>query len=148
MIHPTDVPNLSVVTSGPMPINPAELLDSRRMNEVLAQLSQHADVVLFDTPPMGPLTDAVVLASKVEGTILVVWAGKTRKDVVRAAVENLKKVGARPLGIVLNMIKPGVLDRYSYYYSYYYSNYYTDPDHEGRSDAGESETAASPSQTS
>ena len=126
VIQPSVVPNLSVVTSGPMPINPAELLDSRRMNELLTRFSDYADIVLFDTPPMGPLTDAVVLASKVDGAILVVWAGKTRRDVTQAALETLKKVGARPLGVVLNMIKPGVLDRYSYYYSYYYSSYYSE----------------------
>jgi capsular exopolysaccharide synthesis family protein len=118
------VPNLQVLTSGPLPPNPAELLSSERIKTLIDALQQSADIVIFDTPPMGALTDAVVLAAQVDATLLVVRAGSTRPNVVAKGLETLRKVGARPLGVVLNMVDVGSLRDYSYYYYYAQSGNY------------------------
>lgn len=97
------VPNtaLRVLTSGPLPPIAGQLLAARRMDEVIAQLSEQADVVLFDAPPVMAVTDASLLASKVDGVLLVVKANSTRRDHVRAAKDRLDKVNAWVVGSVL-----------------------------------------------
>jgi len=117
-LQPTAVPNLWVITSGPLPPNPAELLSSEAVSPLISSLSAHADIVLFDTPPMGVITDAVVLSTRVEGTLMVVRSGSARPAVVTKGLEALRKVGARPLGVVLNMVDVSSLRDYSYYYYY------------------------------
>jgi len=97
----TPVAGLSLITSGPLPPNPAELLASRRMAEVIATLVGQADMVLFDAPPVIAVTDAIVLATRVDGVLLVVSAGSTRRDYVRQAKSLLEKVNARVVGAVL-----------------------------------------------
>lgn len=101
----TDVPGLYVLPTGPIPPNPSELLGSRRMMEVIHRLSQEADYVLFDTPPVVAVTDAAVLATKVDGVVLVVMANKTKRDVAQRAKAQLEKVGANIVGVVLNNVK-------------------------------------------
>jgi capsular exopolysaccharide synthesis family protein len=96
------VPNLRVLTSGPRPPNPAELLASESMTAVLRDLEERADLVIFDTPAMGVLSDAVVLAARVSGTLLVARAGFTRRAAIPASMSALRKVGANVVGIVLN----------------------------------------------
>ena len=105
-LQPTMVPNLHLVASGPLPPNPAELLASERMARVVAQLKEQADVVLFDSPPVGVVSDAAVLAARVDGVLFVVDAGRTRRDAAREAKEQLERVGARLLGVILNNVKP------------------------------------------
>lgn len=140
-LQSTVVPNLQVLASGPMPPNPAELLTSEAVVPLIAALKEQADIVIFDTPPMGALTDAVVLSARVEGTVLVVRSGSTRPTVVSKALETLRKVGARPLGVVLNMVDVGALRDYSYYY--YYSTYgYGEYGSTTRKSADESTVAA------
>jgi len=97
------IPNsaLKVLTSGPLPPIPSQLLAARKMDEVIARLVEQADVVLFDAPPVVAVTDASLLASKVDGVLLVVRAGNTRRDHVRAAKDRLEKVNARLVGAVL-----------------------------------------------
>lgn len=97
------VPNttLKVLTSGPLPPIPSQLLAARKMDDVIARLAEHADVILFDAPPVVAVTDASLLASKVDGVLLVVKAGDTRRDHVRAAKDRLDKVNARLVGAVL-----------------------------------------------
>jgi capsular exopolysaccharide synthesis family protein len=97
------IPNttLQVLTSGPLPPIPSQLLAARKMDEVIARLAQEADVVLFDAPPVVAVTDASLLASKVDGVLLVVKAGNTRRDHVRAAKGRLEKVNANLVGAVL-----------------------------------------------
>lgn len=97
------IPNttLKVLTSGPLPPIPSQLLAARKMDEVIARLAQEADVVLFDAPPVVAVTDASLLASKVDGVLLVVKAGNTRRDHVRAAKGRLEKVNANLVGAVL-----------------------------------------------
>jgi capsular exopolysaccharide synthesis family protein len=97
------IPNsaLKVLTSGPLPPIASQLLAARKMDEVIAQLLEHADLVLFDAPPIVAVTDASLLASKVDGVLLVVKAGSTRRDHVRAAKDRLDKVNAWLVGSVL-----------------------------------------------
>jgi capsular exopolysaccharide synthesis family protein len=100
----TQVPGLRVLTSGPLPPNPSELLGSRRMEEIIASLARQSDLVLFDAPPITIVTDAAVLASKVDGVLLVVSAGHTRREHARRAKALLEKVNARLVGVVLNNV--------------------------------------------
>lgn len=106
-LQPTGVEGLSILTSGPLPPNPADLLGSRRMAEVIAALAQRADQVLFDTPPVVAVTDAAVLATKVDGVLLVISAGKTRREYARSAVQRLQQVGARLVGTVVTNLQMG-----------------------------------------
>ena len=101
----TDVDGLSVLTSGPLPPNPAEVMGSRRMEEIIAALAERADQVLFDTPPVVAVTDAAVLATKVDGVVLVVSAGHTRRDHARTAVQRLQQINARLVGAVLTNVQ-------------------------------------------
>lgn len=101
----TEVNGLSVLTSGPLPPNPAEVMGSRRMEEIIATLAERADQVLFDTPPVVAVTDAAVLATKVDGVVLVVSAGHTRRDHARTAVQRLQQINARLVGAVLTNVQ-------------------------------------------
>jgi len=111
--------NLAVVTSGPLPPNPSELLASRRLDSLLDGLKTQADVVILDSPPALPVTDACILAAKVDGTMLVVDSSKTRSQALRRAKEALTKSKTRLLGAVLNKLKRR--GGGYYYYHYYYS---------------------------
>ena len=112
-LQDTGVEGLQLVSSGPLPPNPAELLGSRRMEEIVAALLERADVVFFDAPPVVAVTDAAVLATKVDGVLLVINAGGTKRDYARAAKARLEKVNANLLGSVLNNVRFDVsLHRY------------------------------------
>jgi non-specific protein-tyrosine kinase len=93
--HATEQDNLRVLTTGPLPPNPAELLGSLRMQTVLQVLRQNADLVIFDSPPLLPVTDAAILSSFADQTILVIDAAKGRRSVVRGGQETLEKAGAK-----------------------------------------------------
>lgn len=97
------VPNttLRVLSSGPLPPIPSQLLASRKMAEVVAHLATLAEIIIFDAPPIITVNDASLLASKVDGVLLVVKAGATRRDHVKAAKDRLEKVNARLIGAVL-----------------------------------------------
>jgi capsular exopolysaccharide synthesis family protein len=112
-LQETGVEGLQLVSSGPLPPNPSELLGSRRMEDIIADLLERADVVLFDAPPVVAVTDAAVLATKVDGVLLVVNAGGTKRDYARTAKARLEKVNANLLGAVLNNVRFDVsLHRY------------------------------------
>ena len=96
------VDNLSVLPSGPRPENPADLLGSRQMEDLIAQLRTQAEFILFDAPPVLAVTDAALLATKMDGVLLVINAGETRRDHVERAREILERVRARVIGAVLN----------------------------------------------
>lgn len=98
----TSVDGLTLVACGPLPPNPSELLGSQRFQEMLGELAKDADVVLLDAPPIVAVSDAAVLASKVDGVILVVNAGKTKRDLATRARSLLEKANANILGVVLN----------------------------------------------
>jgi non-specific protein-tyrosine kinase len=113
-LQETEVPGLWLLPSGPLPPNPSELLGSRRMEKIIALLSQRADLVLFDAPPVIAVTDAAVLASKVDGVLLVINAGGTKRDHAQRAKALLEKVNAHLVGAVLNNVKIDA-SLYSYY---------------------------------
>ncbi len=101
-LRETEVSDLFLLPSGPLPPNPSELLASRRMEEIIKALTAQADIVFLDAPPVVAVTDAAVLASKVDGVLLVIRVGKTRREHARRAVNLLQKVNARLIGSVLN----------------------------------------------
>lgn len=111
----TGVPGLLLLPSGPLPPNPSELLGSRRMREIIAALCERADIVLFDAPPIVAVTDAAVLASRVDGVLLVVKAGATKRDHAQKAKALLEKVNAHLVGAVLSNVKMDTT--YYHYYS-------------------------------
>ncbi len=113
--------NLRVITTGALPPNPAELLSSHRMKAVLAKLQKEVDLIVVDSPPLQVVTDAAILAAEVDGTLLVIDSGHTRKGSVRSAAEALSRVGAHVLGATVNRLSDRVG---SYYYYQYYGNYY------------------------
>lgn len=106
-LQKTGIDGLSVLTSGPLPPNPADLMGSRRMEEVIVELVERADQVLFDTPPVVAVTDAAVLATKVDGVLLVISAGQTRREYARTAVQRLEQINARLVGTVLTNVEMG-----------------------------------------
>jgi non-specific protein-tyrosine kinase len=101
----TSVANVDLVAAGPLPPNPAELISSERFQRVLASIAAAADVVLVDAPPVSAVADATILATRVDGVLLVVDSGRTRRDTARRATEQLERVGARLLGAVLTNVK-------------------------------------------
>lgn len=116
VIQKTDIPNLSVISSGPIPPNPAEMLASKRMSALIDELREQFDVILIDTPPLLAVTDAQVLATKCDGYVLVLDQGKVKRDIAMKAKANLEKVGARILGVVINNVKRKKSEGYYYYY--------------------------------
>lgn len=101
----TSVSGVDLVAAGPLPPNPAELIASERFSRVLASIVEDADVVLVDAPPVSAVSDAAILATKVDGVLLVVDSGRTRRENARRASEQLTRVGARLLGAVLTNVK-------------------------------------------
>jgi len=101
-IQETAIPGLLVLTSGPLPPRPADLISSRRMGEVVAWLAEQADMVLFDSPPINAVADAAILATRVDGVLLVVRERRTRREAVAQAQDRLARVNARVVGAVLN----------------------------------------------
>lgn len=127
-LQDTDVPNLRVMTTGPIPPNPAEMLNSARMHEMIEFLKAQADIVLFDTPPVLAVADTSILASQVDGTLLVLWTGRTRADLLVQASERLQSVGGMQLGVVLNKLAQRKSGYYYNTYYYYASRYENEED--------------------
>ncbi|GIN07866.1 tyrosine protein kinase [Shouchella clausii] len=113
VIQETNVENVSLLTCGPIPPNPAELLNSKMMELVLQEAREKFDMVILDTPPVMAVADAQILANKVDGTIIVTSSGKTDREQLQKTKENLVKANAHLLGVVLNN-KP--IDDTTYYY--------------------------------
>jgi capsular exopolysaccharide synthesis family protein len=114
---------IGVITGGNSPPNPAELLGSKKMDHILCRLAEKADVVVIDSPPF-VVSDALMLAAKVDGVLVVIRPGHTRKKYVLAMMEQLNRAGARILGVVLNRIPHRGAEYYGGFL--YYSPYYTD----------------------
>lgn len=112
---------VTVIPSGTLPPNPAELLSSEKMTRILEKLESYHDIVLVDSPPF-IVTDPIILSAKVDGVLIVIEPGQTRIEAAQALVEQLNRAGARVLGVVLNPISP----RQAHYYGKYryYSKYY------------------------
>lgn len=119
-LRPTGVENLSVLTSGPIPPNPSELLGSQRMAHLIEKLASQADMAVFDSPPVLAVTDAAVLGHQLDGVLLVVDAGQTREQALANAAAELQKAAANVLGVALNRLDSR-RGGYYYYYYYYYS---------------------------
>jgi non-specific protein-tyrosine kinase len=119
-LQETQVENLWLLPSGPLPPNPAELLGSSRMQEVIEELEEHVDLVLFDSPPALVVADGAILGTRVDGVLLVNDAGRTRRPEAQKAAEELRRVQANLLGVVLNRLSKG-RGGYYYYQYYYYS---------------------------
>jgi capsular exopolysaccharide synthesis family protein len=100
-LQPTSVENLSLLTSGPLPPNPADLLGSRHVERVLEQLLEEADIVLLDAPPVLGFTDAAVLGARVDGVLLVLRAGKTKREHAERAKVQLERANVRIIGVTL-----------------------------------------------
>lgn len=107
--------NLVILTSGKIPPNPSEMLSSKAMTTLLDTLKQNFDYIILDTPPVQAVTDSQILATKADGTILVVRAERTKKDSVQSAINLLKKVNADIIGTVLNGLDNS-RNKYYYYY--------------------------------
>jgi len=128
---------LFVIPSGPRPPNPAELLGSDRVQDILEGLEDLFDIVIIDTPPVVAVTDAVVLSQKVDGVIMVVKSFKVAKDLVAQAKQQLLDVDANLIGVILNDFD---IQRKSYGYYYYYTYYGSDRD---EAEGGKGQAAAS-----
>jgi non-specific protein-tyrosine kinase len=131
-IQETSIQNLSALTSGDLPPNPAELIGSEKMNDILHLVGGLYDMVIIDTPPVMAVTDASALATKVDGVLVVIKPGATKLAACKQTIEQLKHVGANILGVVLNDVEVN-RSRYKYghYKGYYYSHnkyYHTDSD--------------------
>jgi succinoglycan biosynthesis transport protein ExoP len=114
-------PNLKLLTSGPIPPNPAELLGSEEMRRMLATLGERFAHIIVDSPPAISFTDASILSTFVDGVVLVVHGGRSSRAVVRRAKQQLLDVGAHIFGVVLNNVK---IESHDYYYAGYYSGHY------------------------
>jgi len=119
VMQSTKLDTLKVITSGPIPPNPSELLDSNRMRRILDTLRSQSDLLIIDSPPVLAVADASILGARCSGALLVIDAGRTRSDVSRRAVETLGKTGTKVLGVVLNRIstRRAASDYYYYYYA-------------------------------
>lgn len=112
-LQTTSVENLWLLAGGPKPPNPADLLGSRKIDQLIEALTGEYDVVLFDAPPVIAVTDAAVLGAKVDGVLLVISAGKSRRDHAERAKEMLEKAKVRIIGVALtNAPKDSSLDSY------------------------------------
>ncbi len=120
VLQPYGDTGLTVLPSGPTPPNPSELLGSQHMAALLATLRERADLVIIDSPPLLPVTDAAVLSNQADGAILVVRHGKATREHVKSSMERLVAVDARLLGAILSMVRAGGSGSYGYGYGYGY----------------------------
>ena len=118
----TEIPNLSILPCGPVPPNPAELLHTDAFRRILSELEKHYDRIIVDSPPVGVVADAVVIATQVDGTLIVLKANRTSRDLARQAVKQLRDVKAPIFGAVLNDLdlEDQKYGQYAYYYRYGY----------------------------
>lgn len=122
-LQTTRVQGVSILTSGPIPPNPAELLNSQRMSQLLDHLKAKADILIFDTPPTLTVADASILAPQVDGCLLVANMGQTKRETFVQAAERLYKSGSVLFGAVINRLQLGRRGYGNYYYHHYYSAY-------------------------
>jgi capsular exopolysaccharide synthesis family protein len=120
---------LNLLPSGPIPPNPAELVGSEQMANLLKKMQDHFTHVVVDSPPIASFTDGVLVASMVDGVILVVHSGKSSRQVVRRSCQLLQDINAKVFGVVLNKVNLNSQDNY-YYQSYYHRDYYRSGDEE------------------
>ncbi|NTW71226.1 MAG: CpsD/CapB family tyrosine-protein kinase [Eubacteriaceae bacterium] len=112
LIKETEIGGLFVITSGPIPPNPSEMLDSHRMKKLISSLRTEFDMILLDSPPILPITDGLVLSQVADGTIVVISLGTTEKGSLKRTFDSLENIGAHILGTIINKVN-------------YEENYYT-----------------------
>ncbi len=130
-IKNTDIPGLKIITSGALPPNPAELLNSKKMKEMIERAREQYDVIVIDSPPILSVTDPAILSTLVDGVVVVVKASSTPRPAIKKGIKQLSEVGGKVLGCVLNDVN---FEKESYYYSnyrYYYHYYYHSYGEEG-----------------
>ncbi len=124
VIQKTDMPNLDFIPAGTLPPNPSDLLSSIEAREIIQELTQDYDIVIFDTPPIGTVSDSFVLAGYVEKILLVTRSGQTRYEDVIHTINHLEDLAEKIVGLIVNAVD---MQKQRYYYPYYrYSQYYTD----------------------
>ncbi|MBQ6431521.1 MAG: CpsD/CapB family tyrosine-protein kinase [Oscillospiraceae bacterium] len=135
-LRPTDIDELSIMTAGQIPPNPAELLGSKQMDVLLDYARQHFDYVIIDTPPVNIVTDSTVIAGKITGYIMVVQSGKNHMQDVSEAVHQIEEMNGNIVGMILNDPENTTAAHYSYRYNKYYRykryKYYGDGSSEGK----------------
>lgn len=137
LLQNTVIDNLRLLTTGPLPPNPSEILSTKRMQEILTQLRGMADIVILDSPPVTVVADTAQIATYADGVVLVLNAQKTTRDAAKRALGALTQVKAHMLGVLLNGVSeknPG----YHYYYYATYDNNYSRKDASGKSESGKS----------
>lgn len=115
-----DVANLDILTCGAIPPNPSELLTSNAMKDFVKKAAEDYDIVFLDAPPVGNVTDAAIISTFTDGTILVASSGTVEIEAIKRAKELLSKVNANIIGVVLNKLDKNSKGNYYYYYQYYY----------------------------
>jgi non-specific protein-tyrosine kinase len=131
LIRPSAVDNLYLLPSGPLPDNPSDLLDSEHFRQLLKTLVANFDLVILDSPPILPVTDAAIVAPLVDGVVIVVDTGNTRSGTLRHAKDQLMRVHGRLLGAVMNKVSAGQAG-YPHYYHYYSQSAESKPAKNGR----------------
>jgi|LQYC01.1.fsa_nt_gi capsular exopolysaccharide family len=135
-IRNTDIPSLKVITSGALPPNPAELLNSKKMKELIERTRAQYDLIIIDSPPILSVTDPAILATFSDGTVVTIRASSTPRPAIKKGIQQLSEVGGKVLGCVLNDVN---FEKESYYYSnyrYYYHYYYHPYEEEGSKKPG------------
>lgn len=125
VMQETDVPGLSVITSGPLPPNPLDMLASQRAERLLSEIKGRCDTLVLDSPPVLSVTDSLLLAVHVDAVLLVANARGTRRDLIVKAHQTIRRSGVDVIGAVLNRVRQSDLG--SYYSHYYYGYYYGSP---------------------
>jgi Mrp family chromosome partitioning ATPase len=123
LIKSPELSNFDIITSGTFPINPSELINSQQMSKFIEETKESYDFVIFDTTPVLPVTDAVLLSQKIEGVVLLYEVGKIARGVLKRSKLHLEAVKANVVGVILNGVRPEYgPDYYEYHYQYYYSD--------------------------
>ncbi|MFZ7121498.1 MAG: CpsD/CapB family tyrosine-protein kinase [Eubacteriaceae bacterium] len=119
-IKSTEVKDLYAIVSGPIPPNPSEMLESNRMRELITSIKGHFDVVIIDSPPVIPVTDAMIISNLVDGTLVTIALGQIEREVFKRTIECLENVGANIIGTVVNKVPTSERYYASYGYNYEY----------------------------
>lgn len=141
IIQSVSIENLSMIPSGPIPFNSAELLSSKRMADLLTELKKTYQVIIVDSAPINVVADTQIISPLVDGTIIVISAGNTRKGDLRRAIDSMQYTNI--IGLVLNVLSKRT-DRYYYHYNYYKSNSYSKYYYKGPSVTTQKEQDQSP----
>lgn len=122
IIHKEPITNLNIITSGPLPPNPSELLSSNRMSELMRLLNEKFDIIIWDSPPLMSVTDSLILSKILDGTIVITKAGKTTYEIVRRGLKSTDDIKSHVLGVVINALDMKKSDYYYRHYNYYPSS--------------------------